>query len=361
MGCKPRTEGPVKMKKAYLVLQNGRIFEGKRFGADGDTVGELIFSTGVVGYMELLTKPAAAGQIIVGTFPVTGCYGTQSEDEQSDVTPAAFIVRSVCETPSNFRSEGTLTDWMQKKGIVGLCDIDTRALTAIIRDEGAQIAAVSDSADAALALIDGFKGLPVGAGCKEGYTVKAENEKFKVTLVDLGVEKYVINELTKLGCTVKVVPQNTAATEILADKPDGVFISDGPGDPTDNKDLLRVLAGLLGKVPVFAVGLGHLAAALALGGKLVTLKSGHHGANQPVAYLKGTRTYITTQHHRLAVDAESLRGKGMPLFVNRNDNTNEGMEYAVFNAMTVAFSPDKVTSHQDTGFLFKKFIEMMEG
>lgn len=349
------------MNKAYLVLQNGRIFEGKRFGASGDTVGELIFSTGVVGYMELLTKPAAAGQLIVGTFPVTGCYGVQSEDEQSGIYPAGFIVRSVCQTPSNFRSEGTLSEWMEKKGIVGLCDIDTRALTAIIRDEGAQIAAVSDSADAALALIEGFRAHPAGAGCKESYTVKAENEKYNVTLLDLGCEKYIINELVKLGCTVKVIPQTATAAEILADKPDGVFVSDGPGDPTDNKDLLRVLAGLLGKVPLFAVGLGHLSAALALGGKLVTLKSGHHGANQPVADLKGTRTYITTQHHRLAVDADSLLGKGMPLFVNRNDNTNEGMEYAVFNAMTVAFSPDKVTSHQDTGFLFNKFITMMEG
>lgn len=349
------------MNKAYLVLQNGRIFEGKRFGADGDTVGELIFSTGVVGYMELLTNPAAAGQMIVGTFPVMGCYGVQSADEQSGVNPAAFIVRSVCETPSNFRSEGTLDEWMQKKGIVGLCDIDTRALTAIIRDEGAQVAAISDSADKALALIEGFKGLPVGAGCKETYTVKAENETRKVTFVDLGTQKYVIDELVKLGCSVKVVPQGITAAEVLADKPDGVFISDGPGDPTENKDLLRLLAGLLGKVPVFAVGLGHLAAAVALGGKLVSLKSGHHGANQPVSDLKGTRTYITTQHHRLAVDADSLRGKGMPIFVNRNDNTNEGMEYTVFNAMTVAFNPDKVTSHQDTGFLFNKFMTMMEG
>lgn len=349
------------MKKAYLVLQNGRIFEGERFGAKTDTVGELVFSTGVVGYMELLTKPAAAGQLIVGTFPVTGCYGTQSEDEQSATTPNAFIVRNVCDKPSNFRSEGTLADWMEKKGIVGLCGIDTRALTAIIRDEGTQTAAISDSADKALALIEEFKGLSVGAGCAEGYEVKAENEKYKVTLVDLGTEKYVIDELVKLGCSVKVVPQNTTAAEVLADKPDGVLVSDGPGDPTDSKDLLRLLAGLLGKVPLFAIGLGHLAAALALGGKLVSLKSGHHGANQPVADLKGTRTYITTQHHTLAVDADSLLGKGMPIFVNRNDNTNEGMEYTVFNAMTVAFSPDKVTSHQDTGFLFNKFMTMMEG
>ena len=231
----------------------------------------------------------------------------------------------------------------------------------IIRDEGAQTAAIADTVDAARALIDGFAGLPVGAGCKEGYTVKAENEKYNVTLVDLGVEKYVIDELVKIGCTVKVVPQSITAAEVLADKPDGVFVSDGPGDPTENKDLLRLLAGLLGKVPLFATGLGHLAAALALGGKLVSLKSGHHGANQPVADLKGTRTYITTQHHRLAVDADSLLGKGMQIFVNRNDNTNEGMEYTVFNAMTVAFTPDKVTSHQDTGFLFNKFMTMMEG
>ncbi len=349
------------MEKAYLVLQNGRIFEGERFGAKTDTVGELIFSTGVVGYMELLTKPAAAGQLVVGTFPVMGCYGTQSADEQSAHGPNAFIVRSVCQTPSNFRSEGTLADWMEQKGIVGLGGIDTRALTAIIRDEGRQTAAISDSADKALALIDSFKGLPVGAGCTESYTVKAENEKYNVTLVDLGCEKYIIEELTKLGCTVKVVPQNTTAAEVLADKPDGVFISDGPGDPTDDKELLRLLAGLLGKVPLFAVGLGHLAAALALGGKLIPLKSGHHGANHPVADLKGTRTYITTQHHSLCVDADSLVGKGMALFQNRNDNTNEGMEYTVFNAMTVAFSPDRVTSHQDTGFLFNKFMTMMEG
>ena len=349
------------MNKAYLVLQNGRIFEGTRFGSAGDAVGELVFSTGVVGYMELLTRPAAAGQLVVGTFPVTGCYGVQCEDTQSAAGPAAFIVRSVCAEPSNFRSEGTLADWMEKKGIVGLCGIDTRALTAIIRDEGAQIAAIADSAGNAQAMIASFAGIPVGAGTKEAYTVPAENEKYKVSLIDLGCEKYMIDELVKLGCTVKVLPQRVNAAEVLADKPDGVFISDGPGDPTTDKDLLRLCAGLLGKAPVFAVGLGHLAAALALGGKLVALKSGHHGANQPVADCKGVRTYITTQHHRLAVDAGSLLGKGMPLFVNRNDNTNEGMEYAVFNAMTVAFSPDKVTGHQDTGFLFKKFITMMEG
>lgn len=351
------------MNSAYLVLENGRVFAGERFGAAVDAVGELVFTTGVVGYMELLTKPACKGQLVVGTFPATGCYGVTAADEQSDFHPAGFVVRACCKTPSNFRSEGDLDTWMAQKGIPGLQGVDTRAITALIRDEGTMKAALCADPEAGKAMLAAYTpgGEVAAVSTKTAYTVKADDEKHRVTLLDLGVEKYILDELVKQGCSVRVVPYDTAAADILAEKPNGVFVCDGPGSPNDIPATVKTLSGLLGKTPLFAVGLGHTAVALAMGGRVTKLTCGHHGANQPVRDLNGTRTYITTQHHTWAAEAESLLGRGSPAFVNVNDGTNEGMTYDVFDAMTVGFSPDACTAHADTGYLFKKFAEMMEG
>ena len=357
------------MDKAYLVLGNGEIFEGKRIGSCKEAVGELVFTTGMVGYPETLTDPSYAGQIIIQTFPLIGNYGIIEEDFEGKCAARGYIVRELCDEPSNFRCEYTLRKFLEDNDIPGITDIDTRALTRIIREEGVMNAAIcSDvSADELEKIKKQVADYKVEKAVEEvsrktAETYPANGEKlYNVTLIDYGAKNNIIRSLQNLGCEVKVVPSETSAEEILAGNPDGIMLSNGPGDPAENTYCIDQLKKLIGKVPMFGICLGHQLAALAMGGKTIKLKYGHRGANQPVKEVYGCRTYITSQNHGYAVVAESLKGIGREIYYNANDMSCEGMEYPKHMCYTVQFHPEACGGPKDTAFLFEKFIKMMGG
>ena len=357
------------MEKAYLVLGNGEIFEGRRIGSLKKAVGELVFTTGMVGYTETLTDPSYAGQIIIQTFPLIGNYGITEEDFEGKCAARGYIVRELCDEPSNFRCEYSVRKFLEDNDIPGITDIDTRALTRIIREEGVMNAAIcSDVSDDELEKIKQkvasykVEKAVKEVGRKSAETYPANGEKlYNVTLIDYGAKTNIIRCLQNLGCEVKVMPSESSAEEILADKPDGIMLSNGPGDPTENTYCIEQLKKLIGKVPMFGICLGHQLAALAMGGKTIKLKYGHRGANQPVKEVYGCRTYITSQNHGYAVVAESLRGVGREIYYNANDMSCEGMEYPKQMCYTVQFHPEACGGPKETAFLFEKFIKMMGG
>ena len=348
------------MEKAYLVLADGRVFEGRRIGAAGDGVGELVFTTGVVGYLETLTDPSYAGQIILQTFPQIGNYGVIPSDCAGKSFARGYVVRELCGAPSNFRSEYELDTFLKNEGVPGVCGVDTRELTRILREEGVMNAMICSAVPDDLSALRGYRvTLAVAETAQRSTSVHAaEGEaRYHVTLIDCGTRGALVRNLQARGCTVTVVPHDTAAADILAAKPDGVVVSDGPGDPAENAFEIAQLAGLIGAVPVFGVGLGHQLAALALGGRTVKLPYGHRGANQPVRLCGGARTYITAQNHGYAVVSESLADVGRALFVNANDGSCEGMDYPGLRCFTVQFHPDA----KDMAFLLDRFAAMMGG
>lgn len=352
------------MKRAYLVLSDGTVFEAYRFGYEADTVGELVFTTGMEGYIETLTDPSYAGQIVIQTFPLIGNYGIIKEDFEGESLLKGYIVREYCNTPSNFRCDMTLDAYLKEKHIPGLYGIDTRELTRIIREHGVINAGIFDEVPQDLTVIKQYavKGVVATSSCKESYVVKSTGEvKHHVTLIDYGAKKNIARELSERGCEVKVVPYNTTAEEILKDHPDGVMLSNGPGDPKENVQAIDELKKLIGQVPVFGICLGHQLTALSQGGDTYKMKYGHRGLNQPVTDLVSGRTFITTQNHGYAVDTKSLEGKAQQVFVNANDGTCEGMYYPDKNCLTVQFHPEACAGPKDTEFLFNRFLTMMEG
>ena len=352
------------MEKAYLVLSNGKIFEGKRIGADIDSIGETVFTTGMEGYLETLTDPSYAGQIITQTFPLIGNYGVIEEDFEGRAFAKGYIVRELCEEPSNFRCQYPLDKFLKDNGIPGICGIDTRELTRILREEGVMNAKICSEIPADLTEIKNYKvtGVVDEVGRSEAEVFPAEGEEqFKVTLIDYGAKKNIIRCLQKRGCTVTAVPHTYTAEQILAADPDGIMLSNGPGDPEENVFCIEQIKKLLGRVPVFGICLGHQLTALAMGGKTMKLKYGHHGANQPVKMDDGSRTFITSQNHNFAVVSGSLAGKGREIFFNANDKSCEGMEYSDINCFTVQFHPEACGGPKDTEFLFNRFINMMGG
>ena len=352
------------METAYLVLSNGRCFSGRRIGARGDCVGELVFNTGMVGYQETLTDPVCAGQIVVQTFPQIGNYGVMPEDAESACPVAGYVVRELCDTPSNFRSAGGLDSFLREKGVPGICGVDTRELTRILRDEGVMNAMICSAVPKDLSVPEERTGNSAVArfSQKETSVHAAEKEqRYAVTLLDYGAKGNILPCLQKRGCTVTVVPHDTSAEAILSAHPDGVLLSDGPGDPAECIPEIEQLKRLIGKLPVFGIGLGHQLAALALGGKTVKLPYGHRGANQPVRELDGTRTYITAQNHGYAVVSESLAGIGRELYGNANDGSCEGMDYPAQRCFTVQFRPETCGGPQDMSFLYDRFVGMMGG
>lgn len=348
------------MKKAYLVLGNGRVFEGEGFGAFGNTVGELVFTTSVVGYLEAMTDPDYYGQILLQTFPLLGNYGVIEEDLKGKPFLNGLVVREWCAEPSNFRAQYSIEKYMEKNGIVGICGIDTREVTRIIRDEGSMNAIICDSLPADKALLDGYEIKDaVKAVVPDEVTVyPAENEKYKLTLVNYGAVGNVIDEFNSRGCTVKSVPYTAAAADILADKPDGVILSDGPGSPFELAAGVEEIKKLFSAVPIYASGLGFELLAMANGAEIVKLKYGHHGGNQPVKHITGTRSYITTQNHSYAVNEKNVKGATLT-FKNINDATCEGLDYE--KAVSVAFAPQTCVGPQNTGFIFDAFISKMGG
>lgn len=352
------------MKKAYLVLNNGRVFEGTRIGAEGDGLGELVFTTGMTGYLETLTDPSYAGQIILQTFPLIGNYGVIPADFEGPCLARGYVVRELCDTPSNFRSEYALDAFLKEHKVPGICGVDTRALTRIIREEGVMNALICDEIPKDLSAIQSYAVL---GGVKQASSTGVHffpaegEEKYHVALLDYGAKHHIVESLQERGCRVTVLPHNTSAEDVLALHPDGLMLSNGPGDPKENAFEIEQLKKLMGRLPVFGICLGHQLAALAFGGETVKLKYGHRGANQPVKDLKTGRCFITSQNHGYAVVADSVSEIAELRYVNANDGSCEGLDYPGVRCFTVQFHPEASAGPHDTGFLFDRFVSMMGG
>jgi len=356
-------------KHRYLTLEDGRVFEGKAFGADGRVEGEIVFTTAMTGYLETLTDPSYYGQMVVQTFPLIGNYGVIPADFEGGA-PAlkAYIVRSWCQVPSNFRSEEDLDAFLLSRGVVGLWDIDTRALVRIIRERGVMNAVISDRPETderALRALSAYRieNAVNSVSCHSAEIMRAENGKRNVVLWDFGAKRNIRNELIKRGCNVTSVAANATAADILALKPDGVMLSNGPGDPAENTGVIRELAELCNaKTPIFGICLGHQLLALARGGQTMKLKYGHRGANQPVQESATGKVYITSQNHGYAVTTEDVLPKNAAVsFNNLNDGTCEGLDYTDMPAFSVQFHPEACAGPLDTRYLFDRFIELMDG
>ena len=343
------------MSKAYLILSDGSVFEGTAFGAEASAAGELVFTTGVVGYLETLTDPAYAGQIILQTFPAIGNYGVIEEDFDGDFHAAGYVVREWCDTPSNFRAQYDIDKLLKDKGIPGICGVDTRALTRRLRDHGPLNAMIAAEIPADLTALQNYRveGAVEKVTCPEIISIPGDGPH--AVVIDCGAKPSTVDALTARGCRVTVVPAGFSAEEIEALHPDGILVSGGPGDPADAT--VPAVRALLGKIPMFGVGLGHQLIALASGGSTVKMPYGHRGGSQPVKELSSGRTYITEQNHGYCV---SVVKNGVISFINANDGTCEGADYPELNAFGVQFSPDS-EGPRSTAFLYDRFITMMGG
>ena len=352
---------------AYLVLENGMVFEGEAFGACGEVTGELVFATGMTGYLETLTDPSYCGQIVVQTFPLIGNYGVIPSDFESAVIgPSAYIVKHPCQTPSNFRSDGVLDTFLRERGVVGLCGIDTRALTKVLRENGVMNGKImaGKPAEADLAGLRSYavRSAVPRVSAKEKVLYQAELPRYTVALMDYGMKENIKRELLARGCDVWVMPCDSTVQELLALAPDGIMLSNGPGDPSENTEIIACIRQLMqAQIPIFGICLGHQLLALANDFRTSKLKYGHRGANQPVRDMQTGRVYITSQNHGYAVSSDSIDAHiAEEWFVNVNDKTNEGIRYKTAPAFSVQFHPEACGGPCDTAFLFDTFIESME-
>ncbi len=367
------------MKKGYLILSDGTTYEGTLRGAacegaacegaackgaacEGAAIGELVFTTAMCGYMETLTDPSYYGQIILQTFPLIGNYGVIGPDAESKkIYASGYVVRELCDAPSNFRSEGALDGYLAKQGITVLTGVDTREVTRHLRSRGVMPAAITDTPvpPASLAGFAVRNAVPsVSTG--ETYVTGTPGGHPRVALLDYGAKAHIETCLAQRGCEVTILPYDTPAADIQNGGFDGVMLSNGPGDPAENTACIKEIAKLLGNIPIFGICLGHQMLALAAGAGTLKLPYGHRGANQPVKSLRSGKVYITTQNHGYAVDPEKT-GAGVPSFVNANDGTNEGLDYPGKRAFSVQFHPEAAAGPHDTGYLFDRFISLMEG
>jgi carbamoyl-phosphate synthase small subunit len=368
------------MKRAVLALADGTVFEGRAFGATGETVGEVVFNTSMFGYQEILTDPSYVGQIVTMAYPEMGNVGATPEDEES-VHPHAvgMVVRSFSE-PSNWRSKETLDAYLRRHDVTGLEGIDTRRLVRHLRTHGAQMGVISSEAHSTAALVErartarGMEGLDLASGVstKEPYLFTTPSPdvftglqrptpelRFDVVAYDYGLKRSMLQFLVDVGCRVRVVPGNTPAEEVLALRPNGVFLANGPGDPAAVKGADTAVATLLGKVPIFGICLGHQILALALGGKTYKMKFGHRGANQPVKDLTTGKVEITAQNHGFAVDDASVKGKAIVTHLNLNDGTVEGLAVPDARAFSVQYHPESSPGPHDARYLFERFAQLM--
>lgn len=357
------------MSKAYLVLENGTVFEGKSFGAEitGDgALGEIVFTTAMTGYLETLTDPSYYGQIVVQTFPLIGNYGVIPEDFESSCPHVkGYIVRQWCQEPSNFRCQGDLDIFLRKNGIVGLYGIDTRRLTRIVREHGVMNGKIA--ADYSGVVPEDIKDYRIikaveKTTCGQEQVFEPEGKVLRdVVLYDFGAKANICRSLVKRGCRVRVVPAGTSAERIKELAPDGIMLSNGPGDPAENTGIIEELRKLSGlRIPTFGICLGHQLLALAHGAKTEKLKYGHRGANQPCKDLATGRVYITSQNHGYAVVSSTLPENAEESFINANDGTCEGIRYLDEPAFSVQFHPEACAGPLDTGYLFDEFIEMID-
>ncbi len=372
------------MKKAILALADGAVFEGKSLGAEGETAGEIIFNTSMMGYQEILTDPSYQGQIVTMTYPLIGNVGVNPEDEESDKPYAAgFVVKEASGTFSNWRSERSLHAYLQERGIVGIQGIDTRALTRHIRSRGAQQGIISTVDPDRNSLVERAGLRPSMEGqdlvrevtCSKPYDwQEAEWDlergyrsppvaRYHVAVFDFGIKRNILRILAGLGCQLTVLPAATSAAEVRALQPDGIFLSNGPGDPEPVTYAVETIRELLGEKPIFGICLGHQLLGRALGGKTYKLKFGHHGGNQPVMDLTTRKVEITSQNHGFAVDVDSLKEAGEDVeltHINLNDRTVEGLQHKSLPVFSVQYHPESSPGPHDSRYLFRRFLEMMK-
>ena len=347
----------MKHSKVYLTLENGRQFTGYAFGAQKEVVGELVFTTGMTGYNETLTDPSYYGQIVTQTFPLIGNYGMiEADTESKKPWVTAYIVREKCDEPSNFRCGGTIDDYLKIQGIPGIYGIDTRELTKIVREAGVMNAAITKKPLKDLDEVRAYtiKDAVKSVTCDE-IEYLGDPNGIKVAVWDFGAKRNIMRELAKRGCYCMKVPSYYTAEQILALEPQGLMLTNGPGDPSENTEVIANIKKLAGKLPIFGICLGHQLFALAMGGRTKKMKYGHRGSNQPVKNLDTGRVYISSQNHGYEVISSSVEG-GKLSFVNANDGTCEGFEYPELNAYTVQFHPEACGGPMDASFLFDKFI-----
>ncbi len=353
--------------KAFLILEDGTVFEGQSIGSQREVISEVVFNTSMTGYLEVLTDPSYAGQAVVMTYPLIGNYGICTEDMESDRPwPDAYIVRELSRIPSNFRSEGTIQDFLVKYDIPGISGIDTRALTKILREKGTMNGMITTDGsfrlEEVLPRIAAYRTGKVveKVTCREKYVLAGDGPK--VALLDLGAKRNIARSLNRRGCRVTVYPALTKAAEIIADVPDGIMLSNGPGDPKECASIIEEIKKLYQTdIPIFAICLGHQLMALANGADTYKMKYGHRGGNHPVKDLKTGRVYISSQNHGYVVDAAKLDASvAVPAFTNVNDGTNEGLSYTGKNIFTVQFHPEASPGPQDSDYLFDRFMKMME-
>ncbi len=370
-----------KPKKACLVLENGTLFTGQSIGFNGYTEGEIVFNTSMTGYQEILTDPSYNGQIVTMTYPLIGNYGCNSQDVESrQPWVEGFVIKELATLPSNWRKQETLVDFLKKHKIVAIQGVDTRKLTKMIRSGGAQRALITTQNDDIKSLQKRVKKIPSIVGADLASEVTAEKpyrwregiyewpkgysakKKFKYFVVayDFGIKRNILRSLVSNRIDVLVVPARTSWEEVLKMKPDGVLLSNGPGDPAPIEYAIENIRNLIGKIPIFGICLGHQLLALALGGKTFKLKFGHRGANHPVKNLETGAIEITSQNHGFAVDIDSLKGRAKLTHLNLNDMTSEGLSIKEKFLFSVQYHPESSPGPRDSWYLFQDFIQMME-
>lgn len=352
-----------------IVLEDGEEYLGYGFGANVESICEIVFNTSMVGYQEIVSDPSYTYQMVVMTYPLIGNYGITDDDyETGKPSIGGLVVREYNDHPSNFRYTKTLSEYLEENNIPGIYGVDTRKITRSIRNKGSRKVIITDISTTKEEAIEKMKNyqIPKDAvskvSCKKKWYARTANAKYNVVAVDCGIKLNIVRNLNKRKCNVTVVPYNTTAEEVMSLKPDGVFLSNGPGDPEDVKEVIKLVKELKGKYPIFGICLGHQMISLAYGAKTYKLKFGHRGGNHPVLNLKTDKIEITSQNHSYAVDEESLKSTKLePTHKNILDNTIEGVECKKDRIFSVQYHPESAPGPQDSGYLFDKFINIMKG